>query len=223
MKKLFGCLGAGCFVVIVFCAILGYMGYNWCSTTGKGIIVDAVDQIGVEAAKLSFEPETAAEIASLSADLKKDFNDGKLSIISAFKYCVVDNATETAKLYSEILFATMYRKLCGNLANDDDPTIVDPEGAEAVRTVLYGLLNGKVKVGHATQMTYFLSDNSSSNKTKSSIKQGITKAEMQKAIDGFKAYIKNKELEVPESDFTVDSAVKECVIKYVNDMRKSCK
>lgn len=255
MKKFFGCLGAGCFTVIFLCAVAGYMAYNWCSTTGRSIVVDAIDNIGVEAAALSFTPETAAEIASISADLKKDFMDGKLSLAGAVKYCIVDNATESASLYSQMLMALLYRKLNGNITEGDASNLADAEGAEAVKTVLYGLQNGKVDAEKTTKMTAFLTNNKSrgSNTTsndgininllndsvkivevgssttsndsinKNSIKHGISKEDMQKAVDGFKALIKSQNLDAPESDFDVDISVKEALLKFIDGIRANSK
>ena len=231
MKKFFGCLGAGCFTVIFLCAVAGYMAYNWCSTTGRSIVVDAIDKIGVEAAALSFTPETAAEIASISADLKKDFMDGKLSLAGAVKYCIVDNATESASLYSQMLMALLYRKLNGNITEGDASNLADAEGAEAVKTVLYGLQNGKVDAEKTTKMTAFLTNDKSrgSNTTsndsinKNSIKHGISKEDMQKAVDGFKALIKSQNLDAPESDFDVDISVKEALLKFIDGIRANSK
>lgn len=228
MKKVLGCFGAGCVTVIVIIVVACIWGYNWCSTTGKGIIVDAIDQIGVESAKLCFEPETASEIEKLSSELKQDFNNDKLSIVNSFKYCVFDNASATSKVYAEMLFATMYRKLCGNIVGGDDPNLADAEGADTVRTVLYALVKDKLDPEKATKMTAFLTDDKTNSQSSSgtkvtAVKHGISKADMTKAVEAFKNYVKENNLETPEKDFDVDSTVKDALVSLVNDIRANCK
>ncbi len=236
MKKVLGCFGAGCVTVIVLMIVVGFWGYNWCSTTGKGIVVDAIDKIGVESAKLCLEPETASEVEKLSSELKQDFMSDKLSIVSTFKYCVMDNATATAKVYSEMLFGTMYRKLCGNIVGGDDPNLADSEGADTVRTVLYALVKDKLDPETASNMTKFLTDDKTNSEAKSesngglagspkttAIKHGISKADMEKAVEALKNYVRDNNLETPEQDFEVDSTVKNALVSLINDIRTNCK
>ena len=96
---------------------------------------------------------------------------------------------------------------------------------------MYGLQNGKVDAEKTTKMTAFLTNDKSrgSNTTsndsinKNSIKHGISKEDMQKAVDGFKALIKSQNLDAPESDFDVDISVKEALLKFIDGIRANSK
>lgn len=236
MKKgCIGCLGGGCLTVIVVIVVGIFWGYNWCNTTGKSFAVSAMKQIGNEIANNVFEPETAAEIASLTAEMQDDFNNDKLGIIDTFTYCI-NNATDTWKVQGAILLGGMYRKLTGNITSGDAPDLQDSEGAEIVRTVIYALSQGKIDGEETSRLAKVMIDDEKSGSSSPSIigdnpaldinstniKHGISKDDMVKAVNALKEYAEKNNLETPSDDITVDATVKDLLVNFIKNLRSNC-
>lgn len=229
-KSCLGCLGIGCFAVIVTVVIAAVWGYNFISTNGRAFAVEALNQLGNEISKEVFEEGSAAEIASLTAEMKQEALDGKLGIIDSFNF-LKDNKEDTKRLQGSLILITIYGKLTGKITGGDAPDFVDPEGAEAVRTILHAFLQNKVDGHDLQKFAEALSDDdkvkqfggdSDEFKSRPATKRKITKQEMQKAVEGIKQYVKDNNLEAPPADMNVDHAVKEEVISFLKKLREAC-
>ena len=237
MKKgCLGCIGCGCLLVILAIVIPSVWAYHWANTTGRTLLADGMQKLTDEGCKYAFEPESAAEIASLTKEIRDDLASGKLGVVDSYKY-IVENMKTSENLQSQVIFAVIYRKLTGKVGpgkdangNDKPPLLVDAEGAEAVRTIMYALKEGKIDGANAaSKIAPLLDDKHGSSqgggeiedsfKTKQ-VKKDITKEDMQKVVDALKAYVKEQKLEAPASDVTPDSLAKEEVIKFLNGLKK---
>ena len=151
MKKgCLGCLGCGCLMLILAVVIPSVWFYHWANTSGRVFLADAVQQLTNEGCKYAFEPESAAEIASLTKEIRDDLASGKLGVIASYKY-IVENLQSGEKIQGQILFAVLYRNLTGKVTvgKDKTPLLVDSEGAEAVRTIMYAITQDKIDIEKA--------------------------------------------------------------------------
>lgn len=232
MKKgCLGCLGIGCVTVIIVTVIAVVWGYYLITTGGRTFAVEALNQLGNEIAKEVFEKGSAAEIASLTAELKQDALDGKLGIIDSFKF-IRDNKKETERLQGSLILITIYGKLTGKITGGSAPDFVDPEGAEAVRTIVHSFLQDKIEGNDLQNFSRALSDDEKVKRlggesedfgsAPSSVKRKVSKEEMHEVVEAIKQYVKDKNLETPPSDMSVDSAVKEEVISFLKKLRGAC-
>lgn len=236
-KKILGCFGSGCLVVIFLVIILSFLAYNWCSTTGVGILADSAHQIVVECAKDCFEAETAASIASVSAEVRDEYANGNLSVMKTWDF-LKEDSDKYLGAYGQTLLSFIYRKLMGNISGSDAPNLADPEGAETVRVVCNALNNGKINIddiagnldfifkdkdngGTTSQMT--TTTNGGKSVQIGTVKHGISKEDMTKAVDAFNALIRDKNLDLPDSDFSVDESAKTAVINFFQNLKVKAK
>ena len=228
MKKgCLGCLGCGCLVVILSIVIPCVWFYHWADTSGRAFLADAMQKLTDEGSKYAFEPETVAEIASLTKVIHDDLASGKLGVVDTYKY-VLNNIETGEKLQSQVIFAVIYRNLTGKVK---DSLLVDEEGAEAVRTIMYALSQGKIDGKNAaSQVAPILEDKSGgveyrndfsgeSFKSKQ-VKKNISKEDMKKIVEALKTYVKDQKLEAPAKDVTPDALAKEEVIKFLTGLKK---
>ncbi len=229
MKKgCLGCIGCGCLIVILSILIPSIWAYNWATTDGRKLLAEGIQQITVESCKLAFEPESASEIASLTKEIKDDVVNGNIGIIDSWNY-FLSNMQNNQKLQGQVLFAVLFRELKGKIKDKDNKVILlDDEGAEAVRTIMYAMNQNKIDLDSTISKLAPLLDNknninikSGNNKYESKkYKNNITKEDMEAVVKGLKEYVKNNKLEKPENDITPDSLAKEEIIKFLNGMKK---
>ena len=241
MKKgCLGCLGCGCLLVILAVVIPSLWAWHWANTSGRALLADGMQKITDEGCKYAFEPETASEIASLTKEIRDDLASGKLGVVDTYKY-IVENMKTSEKLQSQVIFAVLYRNLMGKVSNGKDsdgkdkpPLLIDPEGAEAVRTIMYALSQGKIDgASAASKVAPLLDDGKNKNRQKGDfgeesfetkkVKKDITKEDMQKVVKALKDYVKDNKLEAPAKDVTADSLAKEEFIKFLNGLKKLSK
>ena len=229
MKKgCLGCLGCGCLVVILSIVIPSVWFFHWANTDGRKFLAEAVQQVTEEACNYAFEPNTAAEIASLTKEIKEDVAKGDIGIIDSWNY-FLSNIKDNEKLQGQVIFAVIYRNLTGKVAKaGENPLLVDKEGAEAVRQIMYALSQGKIETKEATQAVTPLLDKNSDVKINNGtnqfetkrVKKNITKEDMEKVVKALKEYVKTNNLEKPSEEITPDSLAKVEVIKFLEGLKK---
>lgn len=231
MKKgCLGCLGCGCLMLILAVVIPSVWFYHWANTSGRVFLADAVQQLTNEGCKYAFEPESAAEIASLTKEIRDDLASGKLGVIDSYKY-IYENLQSSEKIQGQILFAVLYRNLTGKVSvgKDKTPLLVDSEGAEAVRTIMYAITQDKIDIEKAAANIAPLLEDKNKVKIQNGadsqfeskkIKENITKEDMQKVVEALKTYVKDNNLEAPAEEVTADSMAKEEVIKLLTGLKK---
>ena len=231
MKKgCLGCLGCGCLVVLLSIVIPCVWFYHWADTSGRIILADSVQKLTDEGCKYAFEPESAAEIASLTKEIRDDLASGKLGVIDSYKY-IVENLKSGEKIQSQLIFAILYRNLTGKVTagKDNTPILVDSEGAEAVRTIMYAITQNKIDLKAAASNIAPLLDDKNNVKVQNGvetqfeskrIKDNINKEDMKKVVEALKTYVKNNNLEAPAEEVTADSMAKEELIKLLNGLKK---
>ena len=234
MKKgCLGCLGCGCLVILLAVVIPTVWAFHWANTSGRVLLADGVQKLTDEGCKYAFEPESASEIASLTKEIRDDLATGKLGVVDSYKY-IVENIKNGEKLQSQIIFAVLYRNLTGKvtMGKDKAPLLVDQEGAEAVRTIMYAMSQGKIDISKATSNIAPLLDDKRHVKVQNDletqfeskqIKKDITKEDMQKVVEALKTYVKDQKLEAPAEDVSADSLAKEEVIKFLKGLKKLSK
>ena len=73
MKKgCLGCLGCGCLLIILGIVVPAVWTYHWANTEGRKMFAEVVQKVAEEGSKFAFEPDSAAEIASLTKEIKED-------------------------------------------------------------------------------------------------------------------------------------------------------
>ena len=229
MKKgCLGCLGCGCLLVILAVVIPSVWAFHWANTDGRKYLAEGVQQVTEEACKYAFEPDSAAEIASLTKEIKEDVARGDIGIIDSWNY-FLNNIKDNEKLQGQVIFAVIYRNLTGKVAKaGENPILVDKEGAEAVRQIMYALSQGKIDTKDATRTVSPLLDKKSDMKINNGtnqfetkrVKQNITKDDMEKVVKALKEYVKTNNLEKPSDDVSADSLAKEEVIKFLEGLKK---
>ncbi len=229
MKKgCLGCLGCGCLLVILAIVIPSVWFFHWANTDGRKFLAEGVQQVTEEACKYAFEPDSAAEIASLTKEIKEDVIKGDIGIIDSWNYFLT-NMKNNEKLQGQVIFAVVYRNLTGKVAKPgESPILVDKEGAEAVRQIMYALSQGKIDTKDATKTVSPLLDKNSEVKIKNAnnqfetkrVKQNITKEDMEKVVKALKEYVKTNNLEKPSDDVSPDSLAKVEVIKFLEGLKK---
>ena len=193
-------------------------------------MADAVQQLTDEGCKYAFEPESAAEIASLTKEIRDDLASGKLGVIASYKY-IAENLQSGEKIQGQILFAFLYRNLTGKVTagKDKTPILVDSEGAEAIRTIMYAISQDKIDIKTAAANIAPLLEDKNNVKVQNGvetqfeskkIKDNVTKEDMQKVVEALKTYVKNNNLEAPAEKVTADSMAKDELIKLLTGLKK---
>lgn len=220
-KGCLGCLGCGCLVVILSIVIPIAYGWYWANTEGKKLLSEGIQKVTEESVKYAFEPESAAEIASLTKEINNDIVSGKLGITESFTY-MIESFQKNENLHGQIIFAVIYRNLKGKVSkNGESPLLIDDEAAEAVRTIMYAMKEGKTDVNTAmNNVSPLLEKNKSGDKNDIKVKKNITKEDMEKVAKALKEYVKMNNLQAPEKEITPDSLAKEQVINFLNGLRK---
>jgi hypothetical protein len=227
MKKgCLGCLGCGCLLIILGIVIPTVWTYHWANTEGRKMFAEVVQQVTEEGCKFAFEPDSAAEIASLTKEIKEDVANGNIGIIDSFNY-LTSNEQDFVKLNGQLIFAVLYRSFKGKVSKaGENPILVDEEGAEAVRTIMFALSKGKIDTKGAYEKLEPIMDKKGNNNDGSKqfetkkIKENITKEDMEKIVKALKEFVKSNNLEKPSEDITPDSLAKEEVIKFLNGIKK---
>ncbi len=227
MKKgCLGCLGCGCLLIILGIVIPTVWTYHWANTEGRKMFAEVVQQVTEEGCKFAFEPDSAAEIASLTKEIKEDVANGNIGIIDSFNY-LTSNEQDFIKLNGQLIFAVLYRSFKGKVSKaGENPILVDEEGAEAVRTIMFALSKGKIDTKGAYEKLETIMDKKGNNNDGSKqfetkkIKENITKEDMEKIVKALKEFVKSNNLEKPSEDITPDSLAKEEVIKFLNGIKK---
>ncbi len=227
MKKgCLGCLGCGCLLIILGIVIPTVWTYHWANTEGRKMFAEVVQQVTEEGCKFAFEPDSAAEIASLTKEIKEDVANGNIGIIDSFNY-LTSNEQDFIKLNGQLIFAVLYRSFKGKVSKaGENPILVDEEGAEAVRTIMFALSKGKIDTKGAYEKLEPIMDKKGNNNDGSKqfetkkIKENITKEDMEKIVKALKEFVKSNNLEKPSEDITPDSLAKEEVIKFLNGIKK---
>lgn len=231
MKKgCLGCLGCGCLMLILAVVIPSVWFFHWANTDGRKFLAEAVQQVTEEGCKYAFEPESAAEIASLTKEIRDDLASGKLGVIDSYKY-IADNLQSGEKIQGQLIFAVLYRNLTGRVTvgKDKTPLLVDSEGAEAVRTIMYAISQNKINVEKAASNIAPLLEDKNKVKIQNGvdsqfeskkIKENITKEDMQKVVEALKTYVKDNNLEAPAKDVSADSMAKEELIRLLKGLKK---
>lgn len=227
MKKgCLGCLGCGCLLIILAVVVPTVWTYHWANTEGRKMFAEVVQQVAEEGCKFAFEPDSAAEIASLTKEIKEDVANGNIGIIDSFNY-LTNNEKDFVKLNGQLIFAVLYRSFKGKVSKaGENPILVDEEGAEAVRTIMFALSNGNLDANEAAgnlKPIMETSDklNSGSKQFETNkMKENITKEDMEKVVKALKEYVKTKNLEKPSEKITPDSLAKEEVIKFLEGLKK---
>lgn len=228
MKKgCLGCLGCGCLLVILFIVVPTIYGYYWATTEGRKLLVEGVQTVTEKGCKYAFEPETAAEIASLTKEIRDEVACGNIGIVESFNY-VVQNVKDNEKLQGQVIFAFIYRFIKGKVTKPGEkPILVDEEGAEAVRQIMYALSQGKIDAKSATNTFAPILDKKNNTEIDTSngqfkvkkVKQDITKEDMEKVVKALKEYVKINNLEKPSEEVTTDSLAKEEIIKFLKGLK----
>ena len=229
MKKgCLGCFGCGCLSIIIITVTMALYAYNWVNTEGRSLLAEGVQKVSEEACKVAFEPDSAAEIASLTKEIKEDLAKGNIGIVDSWNYLVA-NVKDNEKLQGQIIFAVIYRSLKGKvLDKNDKPVLVDEEGAEACRTIMYAMSQGKIDIQKATKTIAPLLDTKKQNdpndvtnqfETKK-VKKNVTKEDMEKVVEALKQYVKENNLETPAKDISADSLAKDEIIKLLQGLKK---
>ena len=226
-KGCLGCFGCGCLMFILAIVVPSCWFVYWCNTDGRIYLADGIQKVTNESCKYAFEEESAAEIASITKEIRDDLANSKLGFIDSFNY-VFDNIKDD-KLQSQLIFAVIYRNLTGKIKDKKGSALfVDEEGAEATRTIMYALSQNKVDANNATsQVTQLLEKK---NRTKNGynvedsfetkkVKNDITKEDMEKVSNALKKYVKDNNLEKPDASITPDALAKEEVIKFLNGLK----
>ncbi len=227
MKKgCLGCLGCGCLLIILGIVIPAVWTYHWANTEGRKMFAEVVQKVAEEGSKFAFEPDYAAEIASLTKEIKEDVANGNIGIIDSFNY-LTSNEQDFIKLNGQLIFAVLYRSFKGKVSKaGENPILVDEEGAEAVRTIMFALSKGKIDTKGAYEKLEPIMDKKGNNNDGSKqfetkkIKENITKEDMEKIVKALKEFVKSNNLEKPSEDITPDSLAKEEVIKFLNGIKK---
>ena len=228
MKKgCFGCFGCGCLSIILVTVTIALFVYNWVNTEGRVILADGVQKLSEEACKVAFEPDSAAEIASLTKEIKEDVAKGNIGIVESWNY-LLNNVKDNEKLQGQIIFAVTYRSLKGKvLDKNEKPVLVDEEGAEACRTIMYAISQGKIDIKEATNTIKPLLDNKKQSDPKDvtnqfetkKVKKNITKEDMEKVVNALKEYVKQNNLETPDKTISADSLAKDEIIKLLQGLK----
>jgi hypothetical protein len=227
MKKgCLGCIGCGCLLIILGIVIPAVWTYHWANTEGRKMFAEVVQKVAEEGSKFAFEPDSAAEIASLTKEIKEDVANGNIGIIDSFNY-LTSNEQDFIKLNGQLIFAVLYRSFKGKVSKaGENPILVDEEGAEAVRTIMFALSKGKIDTKGAYEKLEPIMDKKGNNNDGSKqfetkkIKENITKEDMEKIVKALKEFVKSNNLEKPSEDITPDSLAKEEVIKFLNGIKK---
>ena len=227
MKKgCLGCIGCGCLLIILGIVIPAVWTYHWANTEGRKMFAEVVQKVAEEGSKFAFEPDSAAEIASLTKEIKEDVANGNIGIIDSFNY-LTSNEQDFVKLNGQLIFAVLYRSFKGKVSKaGENPILVDEEGAEAVRTIMFALSKGKIDTKGAYEKLEPIMDKKGNNNDGSKqfetkkIKENITKEDMEKIVKALKEFVKSNNLEKPSEDITPDSLAKEEVIKFLNGIKK---
>ncbi|MBQ2593744.1 MAG: hypothetical protein II567_10750, partial [Candidatus Riflebacteria bacterium] len=193
---------------------------------GRKMFAEVVQKVAEEGSKFAFEPDSAAEIASLTKEIKEDVANGNIGIIDSFNY-LTRNENDFIKLYGQLFMASTYRMLKGKVTKaGENPILVDEEGAEAVRTIMFALSNGKLDTKEAAEKLKPIMEtgdklNSGSKQFETNkMKENITKEDMEKMVKALKEYVKKNNLEKPSEEVTADSLAKEEVIKFLKGIKK---
>ena len=228
-KGCLGCLGCGCLSIIIITVVMGVYTWNFIDNDGRKYLAQGIQKVTEEGCKLAFEPDSAAEIASLTKEIRDDVINKKIGVIDSWNYCY-DTLKDNDKLQSQLIFAVLWRNLKGkNKADNNNPAYLDEEGAEAVRAIMYAMSQNKLESKEATKTIAPLiedKDNTNDqsgydNKFKQKkVKKNITKEDMQKVVEALKKYVKDNNLETPDEKFTPDSMAKEEVIKFLEGLKK---
>ena len=228
-KNCFACCGCGCLTIIIIMAALTFYAYNWANTEGRVYLSKAIQKTTEEACKVAFEPESVEEITSLTKEINEDIGKGNIGIVDSWKY-ILTNVQSNEKLQGQLLFAVIYRNFKGKLTEGGNaPILIDEEGAEACRTIMYAMSQGKTDVNQATKTIAPLFENKKNQQTNNGtsqfettnkVKENITKEDMQKVVDALKQYVKENNLETPAKDITADSLAKDEVIKLLQGLKK---
>ncbi len=230
MKKgCFGCLGCGCLSIILIMVVMGVYTWNFIDNDGRKYLAQGIQKVTEEGCKLAFEPDSAAEIASLTKEIRDDVINKKIGVIDSWNYCL-DTLKDNDKLQSQLIFAVLWRNLKGkNKADKNNPAFIDEEGAEAVRAIMYAMNQNKIESKEASKTIAPLLEekNNSMNQggydtkfEQKKVKKNITKEDMQKVVEALKKYVKDNDLETPDEKFTPDSMAKEEVIKFLEGLKK---
>ena len=234
MKKgCLGCLGCGCLLVILSIVIPSVWFYHWADTSGRVLLADSLQAVTVEGCKYAFEPESAAEIASLTKEIRDDLASGTLGVIDSYKY-IAENLDKGVNLQSQIIFAVLYRNLTGKVSDGKNktPVLIDKDGAEAVRTIMYAISQGKIDVKNATSNLKPLLEEKNNVKIQKGLdyqfeskqfKKEVTKEDMQKVVEALKTYVKDQNLEAPNKNVSADSLAKDEIIKFLKGLKNLSK
>ena len=228
MKKgCLGCLGCGCLMVIILVVVPTIYGYYWANTEGRKYLAEGVQAVTEEACKYAFEPDSAAEIASLTKEIKVEVANGNIGIVDSWNY-FLKNMKENEKLQGQVIFAVIYRNLKGKIAKaGESPILVDDQGAEAVRQIMYALSQGKIDTKSAASTFAPILEKKNNTEIDTSngqfkvkkVKENITKEDMEKVAKALKEYVKSNNLEKPSEEVTPDSLAKVEVIKFLEGLK----
>ncbi len=215
-----GCLGCGCILVILAIIIPIAWGGYWLHTNGRTVIGDLGEKTIVELSKQAFEPESANEIASVTKILRDDFVASKIGYVESGNYVYESFSDE--KLQGQIIFSVIYRRLTGKLKDGKTPEYIDAEGAEAVRTIMYALSQGKIDGKSAKSKVTSIMEDKNNIPSKNSfdtnkVKKDISAEDWKKVVESLKLYVKEQKLETPAKNITPDSLAKDEFIKFLNN------
>ena len=229
MKKgCLGCLGCGCLLVILAIVIPSFMAWNWLDNDGRKLLAEGIQKTVEEGSKLAFEPESVAEIASLTKEIRDDVINKRIGLIDSWNYCL-NTIKDNDKLQSQLIFAVLYRNLKGKNPNDNqNPAYLDDEGAEAARAIMYAINQGKIDTKEASSQIAPVLDKRHNTKHQSGnnqfetkkVKRHITKEDMEKVSKTLKEYVKTNNLEIPDQSISPDSLAKEEVVKFLEGFKK---
>ena len=229
MKKgCFACLGCGCLLVILAMVIPSFMAWNWLDNDGRKLLAEGIQTTVEEGRKLAFEPDSVAEIASLTKEIRDDVINKRIGLIDSWNYCL-NTIKENDKLQSQLLFAVIYRNLKGKNPNGkQNPAFLDDEGAEAARAIMYAISQDKINTKEATSRITPILDKNNRVRGQSGekqfetkkVKRNITKEDMEKVSKALKDYVKMNNIEIPDKSVSPDELAKKEVIQFLEGLKK---
>jgi len=239
-KSCCGCFGCGCFVVAVAFLIGGYMGVDFLHGKGVEFAASGLTHTVEKLTEMAFADADREEINKAAAEVAEKIRSGEIGLMEVM--------SETGQklennLHNQAMLLAFYRQ---NYESAETPTGEGAEASEAtvsaeaaepaelVDRLIFGMMNKNVSKDQAASLTAVLverytetveSKDGSGRITKSSrrLKKSLTPEDKAAGLELMRKICNENNLPVPGADFDRAAAVKQELLDFFADLKKSGK
>lgn len=228
-KHCCGCLGCGCFLVVVAIVVGSYHGFGFLH--GKGVefaargLTHTVDKI----TEMAFAEADRKELNNAAAEVAEKIRSGEIGLVGVL--------TETGQqletnLHNQAMLLAFYRQ---NYEKGEKPEVDSDEAsrpAELVDRLILGMMDKKVTREQAASLTAMLverysetieSKDGTGRITRSSrrLKKSLTPEDIAATVELMQKICDENSLPTPEAGFDRTLAVKNELLEFFENLKKS--